>query len=47
MWVRMEIPDNLIVKVVTTPDLIDETKRVLIALKSEIEFEFVNDLDYE
>ncbi len=42
MWVRMEIPEKLIVRVVSTPELIEETKKVLESLKEEIEFEFVN-----
>ena len=42
MWVRTEIPKEMIVKVVTTPELTSETRGVLEALKREIEFEFVD-----
>lgn len=42
MWVRTEIPKEMIVKVITTPELTSETRGVLEALKREIEFEFVD-----
>ena len=42
MWVRTEIPEEMIVKVVTTPELTSETRGVLEALRGEIEFEFVD-----
>ncbi len=41
MWVRTEIPKEMIVKVITTPELTSETRGVLEALREEIEFEFV------
>lgn len=43
MWVRMEVPRELIVKIVSTPDLAEEAKEVLVSLQNEIDFEF---LDY-
>ncbi len=42
MWVRTEIPEEMIVKVITTPELASETRGVLEALRGEIEFEFVD-----
>lgn len=42
MWVRTEIPKEMIVKVITTPELASETRRVLEALRGEIEFDFVD-----
>ena len=42
MWVRTEIPKEMIVKVITTPGLASETRGVLEALRGEIEFEFVD-----
>lgn len=42
MWVRTEIPREMIVKVITTPELASETREVLEALRGEIEFEFVS-----
>ena len=42
MWVRTEIPEEMIVKVITTPGLTSETRGVLEALRGEIEFEFVD-----
>ena len=41
MWVRTEVPQDMIVKVITTPELASETREVLEALRGEIEFEFV------
>ncbi len=42
MWVRTEVPKDMIVKVITTPELVSETRGVLEALRGEIEFEFVS-----
>ena len=42
MWVRTEIPKEMIVKVITTPALASETLGVLEALKTEIEFDFID-----
>lgn len=42
MWVRTEVPKEMIVKVITTPELASETRGVLEALGGEIEFEFVD-----
>ena len=42
MWVRTEVPKEMIVKVITTPELTSETRRVLEALRGEIEFDFVD-----
>ena len=42
MWVRTEVPEEMIVKVITTPELVSETRRVLEALRGEIEFEFID-----
>ncbi len=42
MWVRTEVPREMIVKVITTPELASETREVLEALRREIEFEFIS-----
>ncbi len=42
MWVRTEVPQEMIVKIITTPELASETRGVLEALRGEIEFEFVD-----
>ena len=42
MWVRTEVPKEMIVKVITTPELTSETRGVLEALRGEVEFEFVD-----
>ncbi len=42
MWVRTEVPKEMIVKVITTSELVSETREVLEALRGEIEFEFVD-----
>ncbi len=42
MWVRTEVPQEMIVKVITTPALVSETLKVLEALKVEIEFDFID-----
>lgn len=42
MWVRTEVPQEMIVKVITTPELASETRGVLEALRGEIEFEFID-----
>ncbi len=41
-WVRTEDPRKEIMKVITTPDLLDEARKILQTLKNEIEFEEVN-----
>lgn len=43
MWVRTEIPKKMIVKIITTPDLFEESKMVLNKLKDEIEFDYVEE----
>lgn len=43
MWVRTEIPKEMIVKIITTPDLLSESKKVLDQLRDEIEFEYVSE----
>lgn len=42
MWVRSEVPGEMIVKIVSTPELAGEAEEVLRALRDEIEFEFVD-----
>ncbi len=42
MWVRTEVPEKMIVKVITTPELVVETRQVLDALRGEIDFEFID-----
>ena len=42
MWVRMEVPKEQIVKIVSTPDLLEESKKVVASLQSEIEFDFID-----
>ncbi len=42
MWVRTEVPEKMIVKVITTPELVTETRQVLEALRDEIDFEFTD-----
>lgn len=42
MWVRTEVPQEMIVKVITTPELVSETQEVLEALRGEIEFQFID-----
>ena len=42
MWVRSEVPGEMIVKIVSTPELAGETEEVLRALRDEIDFEFVD-----
>ena len=42
MWVRTEVPQEMIVKVITTPELVLETRQVLEALRGEIEFQFID-----
>ena len=42
MWVRTEVPQEMIVKVITTPELASETREVLEALRGKIEFQFVD-----
>ncbi len=43
MWVRTEVPKQMIVKIITTPDLFHESKMVLNQLKDEIEFDYIDD----
>jgi hypothetical protein len=40
-WVRTDDPESGIIQVITTPDLLEETRNVLENLKKEIEFEEV------
>lgn len=41
MWVRTENPEDPVVAVFTTRGFEDETKKILRAFKSEVDFEFV------
>ena len=41
MWVRTEVPSEMIVKVITTPDLVQETREILEELRKEIDYDFV------
>lgn len=41
MWVRTEDPANMIVKVITTEDLVEETLWLLNELKKDVDFDFV------
>jgi len=41
MWVRTEVPSEMIIKVITTPDLVEEAREILEELKKEIEYDFV------
>ena len=41
-WVRTDDPDSGIIQVITTPDLVEETRNILDRLKKEIEFEEVD-----
>lgn len=38
-WVRTDDPASGIIQVITTPDLLDETRSILERIKKEIEFE--------
>ncbi len=38
-WVRTEDPEKGITKIITTPDLVEETRRVLEGIREEVEFE--------
>lgn len=38
-WVRTDDPESGIIQVITTPDLLEETRNILVRLKKEIEFE--------
>jgi len=38
-WVRTDDPESGIIQVITTPDLLEETRNILERLKKEIEFE--------
>jgi hypothetical protein len=40
-WVRTDDPASGIIQIITTPDLLEETRNVLEKLKKEIEFEEV------
>lgn len=37
-WVRTDDPASGVIQVITTPDLLDETRNILEKLKKEIEF---------
>lgn len=41
-WVRTDDPASGVIKVITTPDLIEEARALLNRLKDELEFEEVN-----
>lgn len=41
MWVRTEDPLNMIVKVITTEDLVEETMEILGSLKDTVDFDFI------
>lgn len=43
MWVRTENPEKNIVRISTTDDLIEESKKVLESLADDIEFDYVSD----
>lgn len=38
-WVRTEDPEEGVTKIITTPDLMGEARRVLEGLREEVEFE--------
>lgn len=40
-WVRTEDPKEGITRIITTEDLVEETRRVLEAIRGEVEFEEV------
>jgi hypothetical protein len=42
-WVRTEDPKSGITSIITTEDLVEETRRVLESLKSEVEFDEVKE----
>ena len=41
MWVRTEDLENNLVKIVTTDDLYEESINVLMKIRSDVEYEFV------
>lgn len=41
MWVRTEDPSEMIVKIITTEDLISETLDILKELKKDVDFDFL------
>lgn len=41
MWVRTEDPSRMIVKVITTEDLVEESLEVLKELKKDVDFDFL------
>lgn len=41
-WVRTDDPASGVIKVITTPDRIEEARALLNSLKDELEFEEVN-----
>lgn len=41
MWVRTEDPASMIIKVITTEDLVEETLWLLNELKKDVDFDFV------
>lgn len=41
MWVRTEDPSEMIVKIITTEDLISETLDILNELKKDVDFDFL------
>ncbi len=42
MWVRTENPEDPVVKIFTTPDFEEETRRILLELRKEVDFEFAD-----
>ena len=43
MWVRTEIPAENIVKIATTDDLLEESKKVLDSISDDVDFEYLPD----
>ena len=43
MWVRTENPEENIVRISTTDDLLEESKKVLESIADDIEFDYVTD----
>lgn len=41
MWVRTEDPSRMIVKVITTEDLVEESLEILNELKKDVDFDFL------
>lgn len=41
MWVRTEDPSRMIVKIITTDDLLEESLEILNGLKKDVDFDFI------